>query len=329
VKSSRRTIGSAALLALALSLVGAGAPAAKVAIKLAVGTSGDHIIEKMSKVMGEEIEKRVPGRVDWQVFDGGQLGTESETMHGLIEGTHMMTMNGGWFQTIAPELGVFDTPFLFKNRDEAKKAIAAVQDDLAKAILPKGIVLIAIGDLGFREITNNVRPIVTPADLKGIKIRTPGNPFSVETFRTLGANPTPMDAGGLYVALRQGVVDGQENPLATIWSYKFQEVQKYISLSNHVFSPIFIGVSARYWNSWPPEIQQAVREAAQVAADFSFSEDARQEQTLRARLQASRPDVQFNDIDVAAFKAAAQPLFAKNEERTGATIFDKVLAALN
>jgi tripartite ATP-independent transporter DctP family solute receptor len=282
----------------------------------------------MSKLMGQEIQRRLPGRVDWQVFEGGQLGTESETVEGLMQGTHMIGMDGGWFQNIEPDFALFDTPFLFKNRDQARRVIASVQDDLARVILKKGIVLIGIGDLGFRQISNNVRPIVTPADLRGIKLRTPGNPYTIQTFSTLGANPTPMDAGLLYLALREGVVDGQENPLATIWSFKYHEVQKYISLSNHVFSPIFVGVSARYWNSWPPDVQNAVRQAAQVACDYSFEQDASSEKTLKARIQAANPQIRFNAVDSVAFEKAAAPLIEARRQKIDPAIWDHAMAAL-
>jgi len=315
-----------ALLLLGLPVLAAPAP---VTIKVAIGVSGTHVIGKMSYLMGREMQKRLPGQVNWQVFEGGQLGTESETMEGLMQGTHMMTMNGGWFQNIAPDFALFDTPFLFKNRDQARKVIASVQDDLAREILKKGIVLIGIGDLGFRQITNNVRPIVTPADLHGIKLRTPGNPYTIQTFRTLGANPTPMDASVLYLALREGVVDGEENPLASIWSLKYHEVQKYVSLSNHVFAPIFIGVSARYWNRWPPEVQAAMRAAAQKACDYSFEQDAIAEKTLQARMQAANPRIRFNQVDTAAFEKAAAPLIESRRRKINPAIWGRAMVAMS
>lgn len=324
----RRTWVRAVGMVLALALSPFSVHAAEVTIKVTIGVTGDHVIAKMSKLFGQEIEKRVPGRVDWKIFGGGQLGTEGEVVMGLMQGTHMVNMNGGWYQNIAPEAGLFDTPFLFKNRDEARKVIAATEEDLAAALLPQGIVLVGIGDLGFRQISNNVRPIVTPADLKGIKIRTPGNPYSIQTFQTLGASPTPMEARELYLALREGVVDGQENPLASIWSLKYHEVQKYVSISNHIFAPIFIGISRKHWNKWPPEIQQAIREAAHAACDYSFEEDDRQEQTLKARLQAANPDIQFNEVDRASFEKVAAPLLAEHARQVGPAIWAKVTAAL-
>jgi|SRR5208337_784987 len=306
----------------------AAARADEMTIKIALSSSGDHIFNKMSGLMVQEVDKRLPGRTHWQIFGDSRLGGDSTIMKGLMLGTHMLTMNGSWFQNIQPQFGIFDTPFLFNDWNQAKKVIAAVQVDLARDILPKGIVLLGIGDLGFREVSNNVRPIIIPADLKGIKLRVPGNASSIDTFRILGANPTPMDIGTLYMGLRGGVVDGQENPLQSIWSYKFYEVQKYISMTNHVFSVIFVGASSKHWNTWPPDVQQAIRAAAQIACDFSFEEDARQQQALREEIQAANPNILFNTVDFAAFQQAVQPLYGKLEETTGSTVWKKAIAAL-
>lgn len=321
--------GLSALCILACALGALTARPAELTIKVALPVSQSHLIGKMSILMGQEIERRLPGRVDWQIFYGGELGTVEETMLGLMQGTHMITMNGGWFQNISPDFAVFDTPFMFRNRDEARRVIAAIQDDLARAILPKGIVLIGIGDLGFREISNNVRPIVKPADLRGISIRTPGDPYSIETFRALGADPIPMEVNELYLAMREGVVDGQENPIATIWNLRYYEVQRYVSLSNHVFSPIFIGVSALYWQRWPEDVRRAVREAAQVACDFSFRDDERSERTLRETIEAANPRIRFNDIDRAAFERALAPLIAERRRELAPEIWRKVAAVMH
>jgi TRAP-type transport system periplasmic protein len=323
----RMMIGSLCLLAqLGRQSV---ARASQVPVKVALSSSITHVTGKMAKLMGQEIERRLPGRVDWQVFTGGQLGTISETMLGLMQGTHMLTMNGGWFQSIAPEFGIFDTPFMFKDRDEAQRAITVVQNDLAKAILPKGIVLIGIGALGFRQISNNVRPIVTPADLKGIKIRIPGDTNSVETFKSLGAQPIPMDVDELYLALREGVVDGEENPIASIWNLHYHEVQRYISLSNHVFSPIFVGVSAAFWNSWPEDVQEAVHAATQVACDFSFAEDERSTRTLLQKIQSANPKLRINEVDRGAFARTLAPMIVRRRAQLAPHLVAKVDSILD
>ena len=328
-RQARRRMLIGSLCLLAASARQSVARASGVPVKIALSSSITHVIGKMAVLMGQEVERRLPGRVDWQIFTGGQLGTISETMLGLMQGTHMLTMNGGWFQSIAPEFGIFDTPFMFKDRSEARQAIAAVQDDLAKVILPKRIVLIGIGALGFRQISNNVRPIVTPADLKGIKIRIPGDSNSVETFKSLGAQPIPMDVDELYLALREGVVDGQENPIASIWNLHYHEVQRYISLSNHVFSPIFVGVSTAYWNTWPEDLRLAIRAAARLACDFSFAEDERSTRTLLQKIETANPRLRVNEVDRAAFARLLAPVIARRRAELAPRLVAKVDSILN
>ena len=193
--------------------------AAEVTVKMGISVGGDHLYVQMSKLMAKEIEKRVPGRVDWKLFPGAQLGRNDVIMRGLKTGTHIASMQASWIAALVPAFELFEAPFMFTNREQVRKVAAAVQDDLAEELAKKGVVLVGgIGELGFRQISNNVRPIVKPADLNGVKLRTPGNPFRIKMFRTFGANPTPMSSSEVYMAIRQGVVDGQENPLASIWA---------------------------------------------------------------------------------------------------------------
>jgi TRAP-type C4-dicarboxylate transport system substrate-binding protein len=187
---------------------------------------------------------------------------------------------------------------------------------------------VGIGELGFRQISNNVRPILEPSDLQGIKLRTPGNPFRIAMFKAYGANPTPISGDEVYMALRQGVVDGQENPLASIWGYKWHEVQNYVSMSNHVFTPTFVGVSRMHWDTWPPDVQQAIREAVQVAADYSFKLGEEKDNILKEQMKEQNPNIQFNDVDIAAFKKASEPLYAEMEAMVGEEIWTKATNAL-
>jgi TRAP-type C4-dicarboxylate transport system substrate-binding protein len=171
-----------------------------------------------------------------------------------------------------------------------------------------------------------VRAIVKPADLDGVKLRTPGNPFRIETFKTFGANPTPMSFGEVYVALRQGVIDGQENPLGSIWGGKFHEVQKHISMSNHIFTPNSLVASKMVWDTWPKEVQDAVQDAGESVMRWSFERDLERENSLRGKMEEFS---EFNNIDTDAFKKAAAPLYPKIKAKVGDDIWAKVEAALN
>ena len=303
--------------------------AAEVTVKMGISVGGDHLYVQMSKLMAKEIEKRVPGRVDWKLFPGAQLGRNDVIMRGLETGTHIASMQASWIAALVPAFELFEAPFMFTNREQVRKVAAAVQDDLAEELAKNGIVLVGgIGELGFRQISNNVRPIVKPADLNGVKLRTPGNPFRIKMFRTFGANPTPMSSSEVYMAIRQGVVDGQENPLASIWAMKFHEVQKYISLSNHVFTPTAIVFSKKHWDSWPKDIRDAIEEAGRVAIEFTFKFGKEQDQSLQAEMRKANPEIKFNKIDVAAFKKLAAPLYADLEKQVGKDLWSKAQAAL-
>ncbi len=303
--------------------------AAEVTVKMGISVGGDHLYVQMSKLMAKEVEKRIPGRVDWQLFPGAQLGRDDVILRGLKTGTHIAGMPGSWVAAVEPAFNLFEAPFMFSNRDQVKRVIAAVHDELADKLAKNGIVLVGgIGELGFRQISNNVRPIVKPADLNGVKLRTPGNPFRLKTFRTFGANPTPMSFSEVYMALRQGVVDGQENPLASIWGGKLFEVQKYISLSNHVFTPTTILFSKKHWDSWPKDIRDAIEAAARKAIAFSFKFGEEKDQSLQAEMQKGNPELKFNKIDVAAFKKVAAPLYADLEQQVGKDLWSKVTTAI-
>ena len=221
-----RLLNGAGLVAGALALWSATAIAADVNIKVATTVSTKHSWIKVLDVLQKETDKRLPGKVHYQIFLGGQLGKDPVVLAGLQTGTHMMSLQGSSPASILPEYTLFDAPFMFSGRDQVKRVIQAVAGDIKKAGLKKGIVITGIGELGFRQISNNVRPIVKPADLNGVKLRTPDNPFRITIFKHFGANPTPMAFPEVYVALRQGVIDGQENPLSSINSAKFYEVQK-------------------------------------------------------------------------------------------------------
>lgn len=298
---------------------------AEIVIKFATESSGEHLNIKTAEVLEREIEERTDGKVDFQIFPGAQLGDQKATMAGLQQGTHQMSLQASPMAAIEPAYGVFEAPFLFGNRDQVKRVLNGPLTDIIKErVAEKNIVVLAIGELGFRQISNNVRPIVVPEDLEGIKLRTPGNPFRVQTFEHFGANPTPMSFSEVYVALRQGVIDGQENPLGSIWGGKFHEVQNYISMSNHIFTPNSIVASKPIYDSWPADVQDAVREAAQVAADFTFEQGQKNDETLKSKMQAENPDLEFNEIDSEAFREKAQPLHSEIENKVGSEIWQMV-----
>ena len=190
--------------------------------------------------------------------------------------------------------------------------------------------VLGFGEIGFRHITNNVRPIVKPEDLKGIKLRTPGSKTRILSFKMLGASPIKMNMGEIYLALQQGVIDGQENPFGNIRKMSWYEVQKYISKSRHVYTPITFVMNLKRYNSLTAEQKEQVHSAARTSVmqsrQYGADYDARLEKEI---IELSKGQVQFNDIDSAAFKKAAVPIAKEIGKIAGEDFAAKFVAAAN
>jgi len=168
--------------------------------------------------------------------------------------------------------------------------------------------VLAVWENGFRHITNNERPIVTPKDLQGIKLRTPSGEWRVKMFQAYGANPTPMSFSEVFTALQTGVVDGQENPLTQIVSGNFQEVQDYLSMTGHVYTPAYLLVGLDRWNSLPEEVRTILEETAKETQAFVYENAERLEGELLAQVQ-EESDIEVNEADKQAFIAASSAIY--------------------
>lgn len=276
------------------------------------GSPFDHA----SRRFEELVEQRFPGRVDIRVFGASQLGEDKEMLEGLRLGTLEMHVPSSVLHSVAPEFGLFDLPFLIRDRAHFERiADGEIGRELARILEEDhGVTLLAFWENGFRVITNSVRPIVTPDDLDGIRLRTPKDPERMRLFETLGASPASMSFGEVFTALRQGVVDGQENPLAQLTAARFHEVQRYLSVSNHVYTPAYPLVRTAWFEGLAPDLRAGLREAAvetgRFAREFLAGEDAR----LLAGFDGE-PEV--NQVDRPAFEAAAAPVFDHYRERFG------------
>jgi tripartite ATP-independent transporter DctP family solute receptor len=233
-------------------------------------------------------------------------------------GSDAVKLDSGW--------AVFDMPFLFADREAVARLLdGEIGDQLRKSMREKaGLELLAFGELGFRQITNNVRPVVKPEDLKGIKLRTPGSETRVLSFKMLGAAPVTMNLGEVYLALQQGTIDGQENPLTTIKTRSFFEVNKYLSLSSHVYTPVTFVMNGAKYDSLTPELQALVKEKALEAAKHTRQLGTEADATLVDEL---KQHMEVNEIDHAAFVEAAKPIWAAIGEIAGKELADKVAAA--
>jgi len=262
------------------------------------------------------------------VFGSSQLGTDEELMQKLRLGTADMALPSSVMSSVVPEFGLFEMPYLVKDREHMKKIEeAVVWPTLAPAAEEQGYKVLAVWENGFRHITNNKRPIVTPEDLSGIKLRTPSGEWRVKMFQAYGANPTPMSFSEVFTALQTGVVDGQENPLTQIASGKFQEVQDYLSMTGHVYTPAYLLVGLNRWNGLPEDVRQILEETAKETQAFVYESAERLEGELLAQMQ-EESDIQVNEADKDAFIAASDAIYKEfgTQVEGGAGMIEKAIS---
>ncbi|CAB1084569.1 TRAP-type C4-dicarboxylate transport system, periplasmic component [Olavius algarvensis Delta 1 endosymbiont] len=258
----------------------------------------------------EEFAKRVNAEVEGYkvvAFGSSQLGKDRELLRKLKLGTVDFCLPSTVMSSVVDEFGLFEMPYLVKNRLHMR----AIRDQLfwsklAPAVEKQGYQIIAVWENGFRNITNNAKPIKYPEDLKGIKLRTPKGAWRVKMFKSYGANPTPMALSEVFVALQTGVIDGQENPMAQIYSQKFQEVQKYLSLTGHVYTPAYVTVSKKHWAKLPPEVRGKIASIAQGMQEFVYMKAAQLDDELLEKMESA---VSINKADKNAFIGASSAIY--------------------
>jgi tripartite ATP-independent transporter DctP family solute receptor len=304
------------ILALVLLSVSCGGPSdGKLVIRLGHIGFPDSPFDNGARKFKELLEARLPERVEVRIFGSGQLGEDKEMLEGLRLGTVEMHVPSSVLHSVEPMMAVFDLPFLIEDREQMERiAEGPVGDELKEKLLGHDLVLLAFWENGFRQITNNVRPIVRPEDLDGVKIRTPKDPERVKLFEAFGANPTSMSYGEVFSALKQGVIDGQENPFSQIVPARFHEVQQYLSLSRHVYTPAYPLMSRQYFESLEPEIQRAVLDVAEEVGRYHRELGAREDARYRDMLAET---LEISEIDREAFAARTESLYREFNERHG------------
>lgn len=251
---------------------------------------------------------RLGDKAEVQAFGSSQLGKDKELLQKLKLGQITFSLPSSVMSSVADEFGVFEMPYIIQSRDHMK----AVRDEIGESVLnaaaeSKGYKILGYFENGFRHITNNTRPIDVPEDLQGIKLRTPKGEWRVKMFQLYGANPTPMAFSEVFTALKTDVIDGQENPYAQIWSAKFQEVQKYLSITGHVYTPAYVLVSAKHFAKLPEDIQADLIAAAQESQDAVYELAANLETELLQNLKDG--GITVNEADKGAFVAASKPVY--------------------
>ena len=260
---------------------------------------------------GELLKEKSGGQIKFDAFHSSQLGNERD----LVEGLQINTVQAAVI-TSAPLSGftdaylVFDLPFIFKNVTEARKVCDSdIGKEMLKSLEGHNILGAAFFENGMRSITNSKRPIETPKDLKGIKIRTMENPMHMAAFKVMGADPTPMAFGELFTALQQKAIDAQENPYVVIFANKFFEVQTYLSITEHLYSPAPLLVSKTFYNSLPANLQAVVLEAAAEAKKFQRANCDEQTSSLLKSLKDA--GMKINTPDKTPFIEATKSVYTK------------------
>ncbi|MDX1540331.1 MAG: TRAP transporter substrate-binding protein [Geminicoccaceae bacterium] len=320
-------IKRAMLTACALGLAAGGASAQPADLKFGTVNDPGGMQYESAVEWAKRVNEAVGETAEVEVFGSSQLGTDQEMMQKLKLGTLDFSQPSSIMTTVMPEFGLFDMPYLVKDRQHAGCiADQIVMADLAPKLEEEGYKLIGVWENGFRNITNNVRPIVTPDDLQDLKLRTPKGVWRVKMFETYGANPTPMAFSEVFVALQTGVIDGQENPYVNIYGAKFQEVQKFLSETNHVYTPSFPTASKRLFDSWPEEVQNAVLEAGAEVQPWTYETAAKLDEDLKQKLIDA--GMAFNQADRDAFVAASQPVYDQfaAEVEGGKELIEQALA---
>ncbi len=295
-------------IALATALIGGPALAQELELKFGhVGKPGS-LFEISVNEFAARANEKLAGKATVVAFGSSQLGKDKELLQKLKLGTLTFSLPSTVMSTVADEFGLFEMPYLVKSRDH----MARIEDEIlweqiAPAAEAKGYKILAVWENGFRHITNNVRPINLPADLDGIKLRTPKGTWRVKMFQSYGANPTPMSFSEVFTALKTGVIDGQENPFAQIYSGKFQEVQKYLSLTGHVYTPAYVLVGKDHWESLPADVQQILEETAKENQAFVYEQAAALETDLLQMLKDG--GIAVNEADKDAFIAASKGIY--------------------
>lgn len=276
---------------------------------LKLGHVGDpgSLYEETTNKFASCVNDKTGGDYKVEVYGSSQLGSDEEMLQKLKLGQIAFSMPSTIMSSVSPTFGVFEMPYLIKDRDHMRKVRDQMGDVFVNAAKAKGYALVGFWENGFRHITNNERPINKPEDLKGIKLRTPKGEWRVKMFKRYGANPTPMAFSEVFTALKTGVIDGQENPLAQITSGKFQEVQKYLSMTGHVYSPAFLATSQKQWESWDDKLKSTVSECGKAASDFAYDRSAELDESLIKVVKDA--GVEINEADKQAFIDASKPVY--------------------
>jgi tripartite ATP-independent transporter DctP family solute receptor len=323
-----RAFGGLSLIAAATALLAHGAVFAQ-AMELKLGHVGEpgSLFQTSADEFAKRVNAKLAGKIKVVTYGSSQLGGDKELLQKLKLGTVDMALPSTVMTSEVDLFGLFELPYMVKDRAHMARIEKEVfWTSLAPAAEKKGLQILAVWENGYRHITNNKHPIKVPDDLKGIKLRVPEGKWRVKMFQAYGANPSPMKFSELFTALQTGVMDGQENPFTQIYSAKLQEVQKYLSLSGHVYTPAYLVVGSKKYATLPADVRKVLEDTAKETQAFVYATAAAQETELLGKLKQA--GMQVNEVDKDAFIAASKGIYDEfGKEVAGAQpLIDKAVA---
>jgi TRAP-type transport system periplasmic protein len=325
----RSFIGASVATATALLLAASGSHAQQVVLRMGSAFGAEHTSSKAMEIFKTEVARRSQGAIDIGLFPDMQLGGAKELIDDVRAEKLFATWVGiAFVSRLVPEIEAVSLPFVFKNYDHAMRAVDGAVGKLIEAKLSaKGFTALAWMELGARHVTNSSRPLKSPDDFKGLKIRVQPNETHMAAFRALGANPVAMDIKDVYAATRHGDIDGEENPYSVIHANKYFETQKYLSDSGHILDLIVVIANKKTLAGLPLEQQKAIRDAARVAALQQQKTAAQGEMTALSNLIAK--GMQFDPIPAAmraALRKSTASVIDSVRSRVGDALVNQVVA---
>ena len=298
-----------------------------VAIKLGHGHPASSEFHLGAQKFAELVDKKTNGNVKITIYHSGQLGDEQELSEGLRMGTIDMALLGSSsVSKFEPNFMMFDLPYIFRDHAHADKVLdGEVGNIFVDKFEKKGLKVLGYWESGFRHYLNNKRPIKTPKDMEGLKIRTPQSPVQVATTKALGASPVPLNFSELYMACQQGTVDGQEGPVFAIKSAKFYEVQKYMVLDGHIYTVMVLGMNPKLFGSLSADNQKAILEAAKEASLYERKLLRDHEQEQIAFLEKEGKMIIEKNPDKSEWLKATKPVYDEFGKKLDNDLIQKVI----
>ncbi len=323
-KQMKMRTGCVAMLLVAL--FASAAFGAQFTINAGIGLNDKSAQFQSLQYFKEVVEKNSDGKIEVVLFHSSQLGDDRNMMEALKMGTQEMTCPSTAPMTaFINAFKIYDLPFIFANEEVADYILdGPVGKKLLDMLPDQGLVGLAYWENGFRMLTNSSRPVQSPEDLKGMKIRTMENPIHLAAFRTMGANPTPMAFGELFSAMQQKVVDGQENPWGTIFLQNFFEVQKYATDTGHVYSPFVLLISKKFWDKLPDDLKAVVQDAADQSKVHNRALNRKMNAEYLEKLKEKMDVVILTPEQKAAFQKACQPIYEQFGKDIGEDLIKEV-----